>query len=61
MEAVKTWKFEPAMQDGKPVAVLINVEVTFRLYQSPGQTDSGSGAASDDIVYKDWQKRNRRP
>jgi TonB family protein len=32
MEAVKTWKFEPAMKDGKPVAVQINVEVTFRLY-----------------------------
>jgi TonB family protein len=33
IEAVKTWKFEPAMQDGKPVAVQINVEVTFRLYE----------------------------
>jgi TonB family protein len=32
IEAVKKWKFEPAMKDGKPVAVAINVEVTFRLY-----------------------------
>ena len=32
IEAVKTWKFEPAMNDGKPVAVQINVEVSFRLY-----------------------------
>ena len=32
IEAVKRWKFEPAMKDGKPVAVQINVEVTFRLY-----------------------------
>ena len=32
IEAVKTWKFEPAMKDGKPVAVQINVEVEFRLY-----------------------------
>ncbi len=32
MQAVKTWKFEPAMKDGKPVAVQINVEVEFRLY-----------------------------
>jgi len=32
MEAVKNWRFEPAMKDGKPVAVQINVEVTFRLY-----------------------------
>jgi len=32
IEAVKTWKFEPAMKDGKAVAVQINVEVSFRLY-----------------------------
>lgn len=32
IEAVKTWRFEPAMKDGKPVAVQINVEVSFRLY-----------------------------
>lgn len=31
IEAVRQWKFEPAMRDGKPVAVLINVVVTFRL------------------------------
>ena len=32
IEAVKHWKFEPAMYEGKPVAVQINVEITFRLY-----------------------------
>ena len=32
IEAVKTWKFEPAMKDGHPVAVAINVEVDFHLY-----------------------------
>jgi periplasmic protein TonB len=32
IEAVKTWKFEPALKDGKPVAVAISVEVEFRLY-----------------------------
>jgi TonB family protein len=32
IEAVKNWKFEPALKDGKPVAVQINVEVSFRLY-----------------------------
>jgi TonB family protein len=31
-EAVSKWKFEPAMKDGKPVAVQIAVEVNFRLY-----------------------------
>lgn len=32
IEAVKQWKFERAMYEGKPVAVQINVEITFRLY-----------------------------
>jgi TonB family protein len=32
MEAVKTWKFEPATLGGDPVAVRVNVEVSFRLY-----------------------------
>ncbi len=32
LEAVRRWKFEPAMKDGKPVAVQINVEMNFRLY-----------------------------
>jgi len=32
IEAVKQWRFEPAMKDNKPVAVQINVEVSFRLY-----------------------------
>jgi TonB family protein len=32
IEAVKQWKFEPAKKDGTPVAVQINVEVSFRLY-----------------------------
>ncbi len=30
--AVETWKFEPSMLNGKPVAVAINVEVNFRLF-----------------------------
>jgi len=32
IEAVKLWRFEPAMKDGRPVAVQINIEVNFRLY-----------------------------
>jgi TonB family protein len=30
--AVRTWKFAPALKDGQPVAVQINIEVSFRLY-----------------------------
>jgi len=32
IDAVRTWKFDPATRDGEPVAVLINIEVTFHLY-----------------------------
>jgi TonB family protein len=31
IETVNKWRFEPAVKDGKPVAVQINVEVSFRL------------------------------
>jgi periplasmic protein TonB len=30
--AVRTWKFEPATKDGKPVAVHLKSETNFRLY-----------------------------
>jgi len=32
MEAVRTWRFEPARMGGQAVAVAMNVEVSFRLY-----------------------------
>lgn len=32
IEAVRLWKFEPSTLDGHPVAVQVNIEVTFRLY-----------------------------
>ena len=32
IQAVRQWKFEPAMKDGRAVAVQMNVEVSFRLY-----------------------------
>jgi TonB family protein len=32
LHAVRTWKFKPGICDGKPVAVRIKVEVTFRIY-----------------------------
>ena len=32
VEAVRSWRFEPARKDGQPVAVQVNIEVNFRLY-----------------------------
>jgi TonB family protein len=32
MEAVKQYRFKPAMEDGKPVAVEMNVEVNFKIF-----------------------------
>jgi periplasmic protein TonB len=32
VEAVRQWRFEPALKDGRPVAVLVDVEVNFRLF-----------------------------
>lgn len=37
IEAVRSWRFKPAMKDGHPVAVQVNVEVTFRLYSGGGK------------------------
>lgn len=32
VRAVSTWKFVPAIRNGKPVAVLVNVETTYHIY-----------------------------
>jgi TonB family protein len=32
VEAVKTYRFEPAMRFGKPVAVTVHIEVNFRIH-----------------------------
>jgi TonB family protein len=35
MEAVSKWRFRPGLKDGKPVPVLANVQVNFRLNKKP--------------------------
>ena len=32
VEAVKQYKFKPAMENGKPVPVPLNVEVNFQIF-----------------------------
>ena len=34
VEAVKKWMFKPAQLNGQPVAVLITVDLSFKLYKS---------------------------
>jgi TonB family protein len=34
VESVKTWRFQPATRNGQPVAVEMNIEVSFNLYAS---------------------------
>ena len=31
IEAIKKWRFRPGVKNGKPVAVLVTIEVNFRL------------------------------
>lgn len=31
-QAVRTWQFKPALKDGRPVAVAVNIEVKFNLF-----------------------------
>jgi TonB family protein len=35
IKAVRQWRFSPAMKNGVPVAVLVNVQVEFHLYGNP--------------------------
>jgi TonB family protein len=38
--AVQRWKFKPASRDGKPVAVIMNIEVDFHLAERPAPTSA---------------------
>jgi TonB family protein len=48
VEAVRKWRFTPAMKDGAPVRTQINVEVSFHLYNIPDvlkKADAGDAKA----------------
>jgi TonB family protein len=68
IEAVHRWVFEPARKDGKPVAVQIDVEVSFRLYRdakemfSPEQLEqmSEDRARMQSRIYKDPEGHDPR-
>lgn len=38
LKALQQWRFEPATVDGKPVAVRINVQMSFRIYPGTQRT-----------------------
>jgi TonB family protein len=45
VDAVKRYRFKPASENGKPVAVWLNVEVKFQLADSTAQTQGPSGGS----------------
>jgi TonB family protein len=46
VDAVRTWKFQPATFNGQPMATQILVEVDFHLFEKPGETTSDDPKAS---------------
>ncbi len=72
IEAVKTWRFEPAMKDGKPAPALIRLEVHFHLYPdaySPEDVASyctkhptgfyGAPGTASGVSCSDWARKNQ--
>ena len=45
VEAIRSAKFEPAMKDGKPVPVLLDLVVQFRIYSKRTSTAAASETA----------------
>jgi hypothetical protein len=54
LKRYKAWTFEPAQKDGKPVAVLIRIAVSFRLGNAPG---AGFSPALQDLRRMDEERR----
>ena len=47
VKAVQRWRFNPALKDGRPVAVQIAVEVDFHLYEQNGRSKFAKAQAGD--------------
>lgn len=45
LEAVKQWRFEPALENGKPVAGRVRIPVDFEVEKNDGASGSQSGSA----------------
>jgi TonB family protein len=54
IEAIQAWTFKPALKDGKPVAVLIRIAVSFRLGNASG---AGFSPALQDLRRMDEERR----
>jgi TonB family protein len=46
IEAVKQYRFKPAMENGKPVAVALNIEVNFQIFDKPPVLPAATAAAN---------------
>jgi len=57
VEAVRSWKFEPAMKNGQVVSKWIEVQINFNLYQDPQKKEEQETRErrEKELVLKPWQ------
>ena len=53
--AVRTWRFQPAMKDGRPVAQQVRVPIRFAP-REPGEDEARADAGTFDAAAYDWTK-----